>query len=218
MAKNIFPRAGNSLLQWSLNFMKCIKANSKLLKLDQENVAEIQSLTAKFQKDFEKTQTAECSKLDVRKKNVSYTALRTGIRKFITLYLDYNPHMNPELRSIMGLSSGTPVHKRTTVPHNRPKLEVKSSVKKVTIRYSDEETNKPGKPNGIRIILYRWGQLDSTPDNPEQLGNVETMTSGPLVINFDENQRGQPVYVSARWVNYAGQKGPWSDIMKVYIA
>ena len=212
------PRTASALLQWSLNFVSCLKANTKILGLDAENVSELQSITAKLGKELEKSMAVNRTKADVQRKNTAFITLKEAIRMFVSLNLEYNQKMTLELHYLMGLTPGMPARPKSSVPKQKPVLEGKSSEGRIIIRYRNSENNRISKPKGVRIIMYRWDTLECDPETPENLSNVETMSSGSLKLDFTENQRGKPVYYSACWINNTGRHGPWSEIKKLYIA
>ncbi|MDR2730740.1 MAG: hypothetical protein LBB81_07580 [Treponema sp.] len=41
---------------------------------------------------------------------------------------------------------------------------------------------------------------------------METATANPVIIDFEEEERGSRVFFSARRLNNTAQPGPWSDI------
>ena len=218
MIKIVLPRAGSALLLWSQNFAECLKANVKILNLDSVKVTEIQSLISKFRTELDKSRAVNRTKADVQRKNAVSIELKAAIRKFVSLYLEYNQGMTLELYYLLGFAPVKSARSKPVFLINKPRLEGKSNEGQIIIRYIDNENGKIGKPKGVKVIMYRWDLLDKDPEIPEMLSNAETLTSGSLVLNFNENQRGKPFYYSARWVNGLGKPGPWSDIKKIFIA
>jgi hypothetical protein len=51
----------------------------------------------------------------------------------------------------------------------------------------------------------------------EYLPHKKTITANPLVLSFEEEDRGKRVYYAARWVHATEQPGPWSDIESAII-
>ena len=218
MNKNFLFGKDGDLLSWAQNFAKTIKANTQLLKLDSKKVDAIQSLVTNFKNNLEKTKDPERTRMDFIRKNESRMELRKNLRSFISVYLDYHPDMTPELRAAMGLNQRDPMRSRAQRPDTRPKIEVNPGIRRITLRYRDEKSGKRAKPKGVRGINYHWAVLDEIPESPESLTMVNSKSSGPLVLEFDEKERGQKLYVSARWENSLGETGPWSDIVNTYIA
>ena len=126
--------------------------------------------------------------------------------------------MTLELRTLMELGERKSVRSKSVKPEGKPRLETKISQSQIKIRYSDDENGKKGKPKGVKSIMYRWGTLDREPKNPEELKYAETRTSGYLTLDFNDYERGLPIYFTARWVNNTGEGGPWSPIKKLHIA
>ena len=217
MGNNI-PRKASDLLVWAQNFAECIKANTSLLNLDSKKVTEIQSLVGKYKTNLEKALNVNHTREDLIIKNAAKGQLEKAVKNFIILYLDLNPAVTPSTRSLMGLGPLPAIRGKSTVPVTRPFLEYSTGSRSITVWYRDGPKGRKAKPKGTRGITYRWDILDTLKEDPENLRESVSKTSGPLVLQFDENQRGKAIHVSARWEGRLGEPGPWSDTMKMFIA
>jgi hypothetical protein len=177
----------------------------------------MQSLVAKFKTNLEKSMDINRTRADLTRKNASFIELRKSAGDFITLHLSLNPAMTSELRTHLGLKPLQQTRSKPAIPDRKPLLGASSEVRKITAYYRNAENGKKSKPKGVRSILYRWDIADEQPDSPEQLSNMISKSSGPLVLEFKESDRGKTIFVSACWENSIGQLGPWSDILKIYI-
>ncbi|MDR1279698.1 MAG: hypothetical protein LBK99_02600 [Opitutaceae bacterium] len=63
----------------------------------------------------------------------------------------------------------------------------------------------------------RWVISLTQPTSLDQITHSEFSTRSAIVLDFDENQRGQRIWLIARWENTRGQKGPWTDILSAII-
>jgi hypothetical protein len=41
--------------------------------------------------------------------------------------------------------------------------------------------------------------------------------ANPIVLRFEEDERGKRVYYAARWINNTSQSGPWSGIESAFV-
>ena len=64
---------------------------------------------------------------------------------------------------------------------------------------------------------FCWHLRETHPEHIGELSNIETFSSGPFTLPFDELKRGQRVFYAARWLNTRGEGGPWSDIESAVI-
>ena len=55
------------------------------------------------------------------------------------------------------------------------------------------------------------------PANVHELTLSYFDTHTPLVIEFEEEERGKTFWYAVRWENNTGKKGPWSDIQSALI-
>ena len=218
MSKDYLPVKDGDFLVWALNFVKTIKSYMQLLKLDSKKIDAIQVLVNKFKTNLEKSRDPEHTHMDIVRKNDSKKELTGSIRYFVGAYLNYNPEITSVQRIEIGISQRNQVRSQLQKPSSSPKLILKPGIRLVTVRYMDETNRKGAKPKGVRGIIYHWAILNEPPQSPENLNMVSSQSSGPLVLEFNESQRGQTLYISARWENSHGEPGPWSDIIKTYVA
>ena len=218
MGKSYLPNKDSALLSWALNFAKCLNAHAQVLKLDSKMVIQFQSLALKFKTAMEKAADPEHTHMDVVNKNETKNELRQKIRSIVSGNLNYNPEMTSTMRSAMGLNPRETYRSKAQMPTGKPRIELKPGIRQMTVRYIDETSGRRAKPKGVRGIIYHWAILNEPPKSPEDLNRTASKTSGPLTLHFEENQRGNAFYISARWENTIGEPGPWSDIVKSFIA
>jgi hypothetical protein len=75
-----------------------------------------------------------------------------------------------------------------------------------------------GKPAGTKACVLRWLMSETEPTHISQFVNVEYGTDGPIVLHFDESDRGKKVWFVASWQIERGRlEGPMTAIMCVVI-
>jgi hypothetical protein len=118
---------------------------------------------------------------------------------------------------------GIPIHKTThtpapvatTVPDHYTDT---ATPRRLLFHYYDQGKKKSkGRPDGQQGIEMIWAILSAPPTKIEELIHSVFDTRTPLMLEFDEDQRGKVVYFCMRWENTRGEKGPWSEIDSVYI-
>jgi hypothetical protein len=118
---------------------------------------------------------------------------------------------------------GLPIHKTThtpiPIPHTAPQLFIDTGTRRrLIITYRDEGSDRRGKPFGVHGIEVRWAILDAPPANIKQLVNSAFDTNPPLILEFEELERGKKVYMCGRWeIEREGEKGPFGDIEEAVI-
>jgi hypothetical protein len=78
-------------------------------------------------------------------------------------------------------------------------------------------SEKKAKPFGVHGAEARWDMLDNPPAHVEDLKHSAFSTKPPLILTFEENDRGKRVYICLCWENTKGEKGPWGEIMSAII-
>jgi hypothetical protein len=158
-------------------------------------------------------------KVDVLAKNQARDALKKAVRIYVKAWLINNPLVTDEDRLAMGL----PVYNGTRSPIQPPKtspvLDIDTRTRRrLSIGYKDEGSTRRGKPKNVHGIEIRWAILDHPPASIKELINSSFDTKPPLVLDFDESDRGKRVYLCGRWeINREGDKGPDGAIVDVII-
>jgi len=98
-------------------------------------------------------------------------------------------------------------------PANVPFIEVRLAAHRVlAFRLRDYGAKRWAKPAHVHGIHFRWEIRDSKPESAEALANVVVTSSSPIVLTFNESQRGLRVYFAACWLGSTLSGGPWSEI------
>jgi hypothetical protein len=139
------------------------------------------------------------------------------LRAFINRFLRWPPVTDLE-RDKMGIRSHDAVRTPSPVPATVPEIETNSSViRELSLRLRDFGAANWGKPAHVRSMELAWGIRDGLPAGVLDLPHLETATANPIVLTFEENERGKRVFFAARWLNNKAQAGPWSEIESAII-
>jgi hypothetical protein len=104
------------------------------------------------------------------------------------------------------------------VPSSVPEIEtITSVIRELRFRLRDFGSKHWGKPEHVHGFEFLWLIADARPAHVGHLSNIVTGTRNPVVLMFDEADRGKRVFFAARWVNNTLQPGPWSDIESAVI-
>jgi hypothetical protein len=89
-----------------------------------------------------------------------------------------------------------------------------SVVRRVIVSFRSQGADSKAKPRGVASMELKWGIFDELPLTVEQLPITNLYSKSPLMLTFEEYQRGEKVYMAARWVmkSTASGYGPWSTI------
>jgi hypothetical protein len=85
---------------------------------------------------------------------------------------------------------------------------------KFDFRGSEASKAKPDGQHGMELVGQIGGEMP-TDQNKMPLSYFDT--NSPLVIEFNEEDRGKEFFFSYRWENNVGEKGPWSNIFRAII-
>ncbi|MDR1131015.1 MAG: hypothetical protein LBL15_01170 [Oscillospiraceae bacterium] len=177
------------------------------------------ALMENYQTAYKAAVSPDHSSVDILRKNEARGALEKEIRAYVKEFLINNSLVTDDDRKEMGV----PIHKTTRtpvpVPATYPALKIDTGVpRRLLITYHDSASEKRGKPEGVHGAEVRWAQLDKPPADVGELINSSFDTKPPLILDFKEHERGQRVFLCARWeINRDGEKGPFGNIEEAFI-
>ncbi|MDR1862776.1 MAG: hypothetical protein LBQ67_02525 [Treponema sp.] len=85
--------------------------------------------------------------------------------------------------------------------------------------YRDKGSARRGKPADVHGIEVRWAFLDKPPlDIKTEFTQSSFDTKSPLILNFEEFDRGKRIYLAGRWeISREGIKGEFGDIVSAVV-
>jgi hypothetical protein len=153
--------------------------------------------------------------------------LKTAESRFIALYRQlYTGYLkgNPAITDADMIAMGLPPHNTvdrptpSPVPASYPLIDIRPlGVRTVQIAFHDSGTLKKARPRGVAGAVIRWEILPAPPASVAELTRSVFDTKTPCTLTFDEDRRGQTVYIVAAWQNTRGETGPWSEIVNAII-
>jgi hypothetical protein len=111
-------------------------------------------------------------------------------------------------------------HPKLPVTSTPPEIHVDISIpKRLTFNYWEEGRDDGSKamPHGAGSFELWSKLLDHEPAHMDELTHVLIDFQSPLVMDFDDSERGKTLYFIARWVSPTGEKGPWTVVMRVIV-
>jgi hypothetical protein len=156
--------------------------------------------------------------IDTEAKNRARDALEQEARSFINEYIRNSSKVSPEDKLAMGVHERSKPH-HIEPPHTVPVLEARAgNPRQIEVSYWDTVKGGRGKPEGVHGIEVRWAILDHEPTSVEELSHSAFDTRSPLILTFDEADRGKRVYMAGCWeIEREGEKGPMGEIVSVFI-
>ncbi len=138
---------------------------------------------------------------------------------FYREHLLYNKAISSEDQNTLGIKvveagSRSPI----PAPTEFPVIKLDSSnPAALGVRFQQQDTTDRRKPYGVahcQVVMKVGGEA---PESIEDCPRQYNITTQGEQINFALNQRGQMVYVYARWVNRNGKVGPWTQLITAII-
>jgi hypothetical protein len=219
------PRTDEGFLEWITNFLQYLMSRVTKFKVPQEDYDGLDGERNTYtQKLAVSKSPATRTPMSVRGKDVAKRVLEKHSRRVVKSYLINNPVLTEEDLTMLGL----PVHKTTRAPVPPPTdavtLELRQlSGNRVEVNFSRisiddaDKAHRAAKPFGVHGAEIRWMISDTPILDAEDLTHSSFDTRTPLILEFKGHERGQILYICARWENTTGQKGPWSKIQSAII-
>jgi hypothetical protein len=209
---DFIPRPDAAFNSWAENlcdYVVSMRATWGHIKLDEANG--LATDVYKWQQVYKQTLVPHIPQLTAEKNRLRTTTERI-IRAFINRYLRWPPVSDLD-RDKMGIRHWDTIRPPSPVPTTVPEIEADSSViRELSLRLRDFGASNWGKPEHVHGMELAWGIMDARPGEISLLPHLETETANPIVLSFEEEERGLRVFFAARWINSTAKGGPWSDI------
>jgi len=140
------------------------------------------------------------------------------IRPFVQRFLMYPPVTDTE-RAEMELHIRDRTPSREPIPVHLVLIQaITSIICQLTFRFTVEGIgHSTARPEHVHMVQFRWVKSKTRPNHIDELVNFETHSTGPITLTFQEDERGDRVHFTARWLNRRGEGGPWCDIESAII-
>jgi hypothetical protein len=218
--KDYIPRKDDEFSTWARNLINYLNMSAQRFGFPSQELAELNVLYEDFRDKLEIAETPETrTSAAIKSKTEAHDLLEKVLRQNIKESLTYNHLVTDEDRENMGL----PIHKTTHTPapiaKTFPEFDVDTGViRRLVISFYDQGKKKSkAKPDGQHGVELRWAVLTAPPTKLDELVHSTFNTHTPIVLEFDEDQRGKTIYFCICWENTRGEKGPRSNIVNAII-
>jgi hypothetical protein len=115
-----------------------------------------------------------------------------------------------------------PVHDKEPTPVPVPTTLVATEVilpapALVEVHFHNKGEKSRAKPHGVHGAEFVYALLDEPTEDWTLLTHSVFVTRSPLKLTFAGTERGRKLYISGRWENVRGEKGPWNEIQEIVI-
>ncbi|EIP97274.1 hypothetical protein OpiT1DRAFT_01707 [Opitutaceae bacterium TAV1] len=213
------PRKESVFHTWQETFAAYLLANMTRFGFTTEVLENLMALQATWRDAWDAANNpATRTKAAIDTKDAALAAYKAGIRAFVNEYLTYNHKVTVADRDNMGLpihdTEPTPVPVPQTVPQCTVTMPV---ARRLAIAIGVAGHPRRKKEEGAHGTELRWVISETQPASLDQFLHSEFVTHSPLLLDFDESQRGKRIWFIARWENTRGQKGPWTEMFSAII-
>lgn len=189
---------------WLSNFTSYVTGNKAVLGLADTDVTALTSATSGVMMDIPAHASAiATAKAAMQKKKHSREAAEKAIRKLVK-QIQANPAVTDSQREAMRITV-TKERTSTSAPTDVPLVKIDHSNRLVhTVKIYSSPTSRR-RPMGV-IAAEIWAKVAGA----AEFVLLATTPQPRYAAEFQELQVGKPVDYQVRWMNKAGQVGPWS--------
>ena len=156
--------------------------------------------------------------VDTARKNTARKDYESLLRKLVNCIKSSLAVTTVDLAS-MGIvpdPSGRAV--KNPVPATHPVCIVDSSmIRRLIFHFRNQGSMMRGKPHGVHGVELCWSISDIQPHSAAELTHSDFETSSPLILDFEESERGKLIWCCLRWENTRGKQGPWGEMFSAII-
>jgi len=217
MSTDFVPRPDAAFEIFFRNIIDYVIDNNPRWKyIPQGDVDALERVFAQWNNAYVKTLVPHIPQLTSEKNRVRITT-EHALRAFINRYLRWPPVTDLD-RDKMRIRNRKEDRSSQAVPVTIPEIEADTSViRRLSLRMRDYGTAHWGKPAHVHGIELAWSIKDTCPEHIGDLPHLEIATANPIILTFEEEERGRHVFFAARWINNTAQPGPWSGIESAFI-
>jgi hypothetical protein len=174
--------------------------------------------------EFEAAMTAAQSpnhtKADILQKELTQDKVIDAFRKYANENLVHNPRLTSV--DIVELQLHVPKTPSPIYPPDYPPvIIVKHGANREVIfwYYTVPNGRAFAKPHGVKACIIRWVKGPTKPVHLSEFVNEAVGTDGPIVIHFDEDERGDTIWFIAVWqIEREHLESPATDILMVVVS
>jgi hypothetical protein len=220
MKTDYIPQSFAKLLAWLTNFITYLLKDGVItrLSLDSTRVNALKTEIDKYSAACTKADAANAGSVDHLERKEEAKSVKKSTRKFVNTFLRYNEAVTDEDRKQLGLTIPDETLTSEIDPDEYPEIDADTStLRRVKCRFLNREHRvaKPKHVHGIELLsgFIPKGETPSL----KHLNKSSFSTRASIVLEFEDEQRGELVGLCARYENNTGDKGPFGPIITVYV-
>jgi hypothetical protein len=219
MSHDYLPARDESFLGWTVNFLKYLMSRTTKFNFPKEVYDRLEEEKNIFAQKLEVSkEPATHTPINVSDKKVARKILQTDIRQSVGEYLIRNHLLTDGDRRLLGL----PVHDVKPTPAPAPTDVPVGSIDASKIQQHNIHVRssmlvgkaKPPRVHGFEV----WNKVGGTiPTESKEWTYVNFSSRTPMLVKYEQSERGQMVYYRIRWMSTRNEPGPWSEIHSAII-
>ena len=216
---DFIPAPDPTFNNWQTTLLAFVTTNNTALGVSTGDVTALTAAQTAWTDAYGTHQTSQATAASDRQtKDDARAAFVTLIRAAVG-QMQKNPNVTDTQRQAMQITVPDSTRTPAGVPSTRPVGKIDSSQRlRHVIGFTDEGTpTSRAKPAGVAACEV-WGMVGTTPPaGPEAMHLLAVDRSAPYLQEYASADAGKTGYYALRWVNSAGEHGPWSATVSATI-
>ena len=143
-------------------------------------------------------------------RNEAQKALAGAIRAFVNQYLRFDPITNKD-RDKMKIPNRDTIRTIRTDVTEEIGFDLKTKgIRQIFVAFRQLGASSTAKPRGYDGAVVVWHIGKERPNSPNDFRYHAVASRTPFIIDFEESERGQTVWVALCWQNGRSIRGKWS--------
>ena len=219
MAGDYIPAPDADINNWQPTLLSYITANRAALGVSTGALTALTDAQTAWTAAYGTHLTSQATATSDRQtKDDARTAYVTLIRAAVG-QMQKNPAVTDTQRQAMQITVPDTTHTPAGVPASRPTVKIDSSQRlSHKLEFRDEATpTSRAKPAGVAACEVWLFTGTTPPAGPAAMHLQAVDRSTPYLMEFDSADAGKTAWWALRWVNTAGEHGPWSTTVSATI-
>jgi len=148
----------------------------------------------------------------INARNTARKELESAIREFVNQYLRFAPVTDLDRDKMRIPNKNNTRTARSNEVNEKVDFVIQTrGIRKLVVDFWQHGKSSKAKPRGYDGAVVLWHIGSEKPVKPEDFRFHATASRTPFIIDFEENERGQKVWIALCWQNSRSIRGRWSE-------
>ena len=154
----------------------------------------------------------------INARNTARKELESAIREFVNQYLRFAPVTDLDRDKMRIPNKNNTRTARSNEVNEKVDFVIQTrGIRKLVVDFWQHGKSSKAKPRGYDGAVVLWHIGSEKPESPNDFRYHATASRTPMIIDFEENERGQKVWIALCWQNSRSIRGRWSEFKSTIV-